>query len=243
MVVPRLDRELIRKKERPRPLCPLDDGRGQGRERQVAPVWVGVCDLACAPRSLRWDVGRTWWYVDERVVESVPPRGIVPVERYAVPVAGGVTFVAIRGGVPLIESLQLVLRAWQRSPAPPGGCRSTGLAIRVPIRGPERRSQDPFRVIPNAPGGWCLAALQHQCLTAVCPPSRWNYLSHARAYLGTANCTRNRRWPPSAVSSNAVRGTTPTAADVPARDRCVGGAAARSTSYTAARTEIPRWKT
>jgi hypothetical protein len=167
----------IRKKMRPRPLCPLDGGRGRGRECRAIAAGVGrhVRDLAVSHEVFSLGRGTIrggmWTCVDVCVVESF--RLAAFRRRLAVcdHVASRVVTVGRRPPVSssVIGVRRAVSRAWQRSPSP--------LRRRPEVGEPRWRSRGPS-VFPGAPGGWCLTALQHQLLTPCCLPSRWNYLSH-----------------------------------------------------------------
>lgn len=138
--------------------------------------------------TFRWDVcpdGRWDWRGRGRCRKRAAPRRG----------AGGAVCGGTRGGVIPVATVGrrppwsgISVRAtgaWQRSPSPPGGCLP-GLACPVPIHGLVALA-GPLPCAPVAPGGWCLAALQHQIPTARRLPSRSNYLSHGRpgpGYLG-----------------------------------------------------------
>lgn len=150
-----------------------------------------MCDRAVVPRSLRLGRGTSvavWtcvlWdsFVWSRRRPDRLPRGHSDPGRRP----------------PWSHDLRISNRAGQRSPSPSGGCRSPDWRSGCPSMGLSG-ARGPFRVIPNAPGGWCLTALQHQGLTHRCPPSRWNYLSHRRVIVRTS---ATEAWIPAAPSNH-----------------------------------------
>jgi hypothetical protein len=130
------------------------------------PVWDGLARLAECHEVFVWDVGRSWRCVDvlwddlrvgrgRCVVESFPPRP----RRADLAVCEG----RVSRGVPCVvrrdrrlprpTAAIRALRAWQRSPSPPGGCRCVDLADPIGAReGPSVFPRRSGRLVPR-----CLA--------------------------------------------------------------------------------------